>query len=576
MTKAPRSEESTGTTRRRRTAGGVGVAERGRPSVGAAPRVRDIASTGPELDDELNQIAKDLQQISAGARASGVMQRQRKSDLMEHLTRAQVHIWRATRAARAEATGEMRSSASGEPGSASGPSGGGQMSAARADQLRELQGELRRLRQELNARAPAQATINGEQTAPDRPTTATNAGAANHQPHGPEPTGDAEAAVPAIVFEAEPASVAATGASRRPLARFAGAAALVVVAAVAGLLLGRSTGDDATSSSQPAIAPASSQPVDYERAVGGQLEELAGARSSALERLRQAQSPAAQAAAGRDLAAAHRLAAGAIAATAIPASLKAVKRQLVDGLTRLAHGYRQLARAAADQNAAGTRTDGVRSDRRRAISGATSTGSRRCRGDRPSTPRDGLRARTGRRRDRGHARRGTRPGIAGYTAQRLDHGVAEPGFGQRERHFRRIGIDWGRTRSRSRRTSGISTATTHSRRTPATTRPRLGLTRPRARSRSACASPTTTATRTRNRSASSSTVHRRRGSSTSRPPPRSGNRSRSRRPRRTSRARSPTPRSGGTSTTMASSTTRRDRRSPAPSRLPEPNLWGCG
>ena len=83
----------------------------------------------------------------------------------------------------------------------------------------------------------------------------------------------------------------------------------------------------------------------------GSSEELAGARSSALEQLRHARSPAAQAAAGRDLAAAHRLAAGAIAATATPASLQAVKRQLVDGLTRLAHGYRQLARAAADQNA---------------------------------------------------------------------------------------------------------------------------------------------------------------------------------------------------------------------------------
>ena len=71
-----------------------------------------MASTGPELDAELNQIAKDLQQISAGVREPGVMPRQRKSDLREHLTRAQVHLWRATRAARAE---------------------GGDISAARAD-----------------------------------------------------------------------------------------------------------------------------------------------------------------------------------------------------------------------------------------------------------------------------------------------------------------------------------------------------------------------------------------------------------------------------------------------------------
>ncbi len=303
-----------------------------------------MASTGPELDAELNQIAKDLQQISAGVRAPGVMPRQRKSDLREHLTRAQVHIWRATRAARAEAAGAMRSSASGAP-----------------TQLRELQGELRRLRQRAQCDCARAGDDQGEQTAPDQPTTATNAGAANHQPHEPEPTGDSEAALPAIVVGAEPASVAATKASRRPLARIAGAAALVVAAAVAGLLLGGSTGDDATSS-QPAIAPASSQGGDYERAVGGQLQGLAEARSSALEQLRQAPSPAAQAAAGRDLAAAHRLAAGAIAATATPASLQAVKRQLVDGLTRLAHGYRQLARAAADQNA-GRYKDGRRAVR---------------------------------------------------------------------------------------------------------------------------------------------------------------------------------------------------------------------
>ncbi len=293
-----------------------------------------MASTGPELDAELDQIAKDLEPISAGARGSGVMPRQRERDLREHLTRAQVHIRRATRAAQAEAAGTMRSSASGTPGSPSGAPRGGRISAARADQLSKLEGEadrLRealdsaradqlsepeseagRLRQELDSLAPVQATINGEPTAPDRPTTAT----------------------------------------RRPLARIAGATALVVVAAVAGLLLGRSTGENGTSS-QPAIGPASSQPVDYERAVGGQLQELAGARALALERLRHARSPTAQAAAGRDLAAAHRRAAVAIAATATPASLKAVRRRLVDGLTRLAHGYRKLARGAANQDAGG-------------------------------------------------------------------------------------------------------------------------------------------------------------------------------------------------------------------------------
>ena len=283
-----------------------------------------MASTGPELDAELNQIAKDLQQISAGAHASGVMPRQRKDDLREHLMRAQVHIRRATRAARAEAAGALRSSAGGKPGAACDAPGGGHISVARADQLSKLEGEAGRLGRELNSLAPAHATING----------------------------DSEAAPPTIVLGAEPASMAATKASRRPLARIAGATALVVVAAVAGLLLGRSTRDNATSS-QPAIAPASSQRVDYERAVGGQLQELAGVRSSALERLRHARSPASQAAAGRDLAAAHRHAADAIAATATPASLKAVGRRLVDDITRLAHGYRKLARGAADQNVGG-------------------------------------------------------------------------------------------------------------------------------------------------------------------------------------------------------------------------------
>jgi hypothetical protein len=304
MTEAPRSEESTGKTRRRRTPDGAGVAEAGRPSGDAAPRVRAQGSTDRELDAELNQIAKDLQQIGAGVRASGVMSRQRKRGLREQLKTATAHIRRARVAARAEAAGAMRSSASAKPRQASGSPGGGRISAARADQLSKLKGEVRRLQQELNALVPAQVTTRGEQTKP----------------------------------------------SRRSLGRIAGAAALAVAAAVAGLLLGRSTGDNATTT-QPAIAPASSQLADYEHAVGGQLQELAGARALALERLRHARSPAAQAAAGRDLAAAHRHAADAIAATATPASLKAVRRRVVDDLTHLAHGYRQLARGAADHNA---------------------------------------------------------------------------------------------------------------------------------------------------------------------------------------------------------------------------------
>ena len=63
--------------------------------------------------------------------------------------------------------------------------------------------------------------------------------------------------------------------------------------------------------------------------------------------------PSAQAAAARDLAAAYGQAADVIAATSTPAALKAVKRRLVDGLARLAHGYRKLARGAAEQNASG-------------------------------------------------------------------------------------------------------------------------------------------------------------------------------------------------------------------------------
>lgn len=361
MTEAPRSEQSTVKTRRR-TSGGARVAEAGRPSVDAAPRVRAQGSTGRELDAALNRIAMDLRQISAGFGASGVMSRQRRRDLRGQLKGVAAQIRRATAAARAEAAGAMGSSPSGKPRQASGSPRGGRMSAARADQLSKLKGELRRLRQELNALAPAQAAIKGEQAAPDRPTTATTTGGAKQQPHEPEPTGDPEATLPTIESAAKPASVAATKASRRPLARIAGAAALVVAAAVAGLLLGRSTDDNATPS-QPAIAPAASQRGDYERAVGEQLEELATARSSALEQLRHAQNPAAQAAAGRDLAAAHGLAADAIAATATPASLKAVRRRLVDGLTRLAHGYRKLARGAADQNA-GRYKDGRRAVKR--------------------------------------------------------------------------------------------------------------------------------------------------------------------------------------------------------------------
>ena len=357
MTEAPRSEESTGKTRRRRTTGGVGVAEGGRPSVGAAPRIRAKASTGPELDAELDQIAKDLQQISAGARAPGVMPRQRKRDLREQLTRAQVHIRRATRAARAEAAGAMRSSASGKPGSASGSPGGGRISAARADQLSKLEGErrsaptgaqwlatIRWRRRRRRSKASGLRPIDRRpRRTPARRSISHTSQSQRATPKRRCPRSCSERSLPQWPRPRRAA---------RPLARIAGATALVVVAAVAGLLLGRSTGDNATSS-QPAIAPASSQRGDYERAVGGQLQELAEARSSALERLRHAQSPAAQAAAGRDLAAAHRHAAVAIAATATPASLKAVRRRLVDGLTRLAHGYRKLARGAADQNAGG-------------------------------------------------------------------------------------------------------------------------------------------------------------------------------------------------------------------------------
>jgi hypothetical protein len=306
MTEAPRSKESTGKTRRRRTPDGAAVAEAGRPPAGAAPRVRAQASTSRELDAQLNEIAKDLQRISAGVRASGALSGQRRRDLREQLKGAAAHIRRATAAARAEASGSPR---------------GGRISAARADQLRKLRGEVRGLLEELNALAPAEA-------------------------------GDSEAAMPTIVLGSGSASLAATKTRRRPLARIAGAAALVVAAAVAGLLVGRSTGED-TTSSQPIVAASSPQPGDYERAVGAQLQELAAARSSALERLRHARGPSAQAAASRDLAAAYGQAADVIAATSTPASLKAVRRRLVDGLTRLAHGYRKLARGAAEQNASG-------------------------------------------------------------------------------------------------------------------------------------------------------------------------------------------------------------------------------
>ena len=356
MTKAPRSEESTGTTRRRRTTGGVGVAEGGRPPVGAAPRIRAMASTGPELDAELDQIAKDLQPISAGARASGVMPRQRKRDLREHLTRAQVHIRRATRAARAEAAGTMRSSASGTPDHHPGHRAAAAYPRRAPTSCASSRANSDRLRQELDAGAGQ-----GEPTAPDRPTPRRSRCGGSSATRA-EPRATPKRRCPRSWSKPSLPRSAATEATRRPLARIAGAAALVVVAAVAGLLLGRSTGDDATSS-QPAIGPASSQPVDYERAVGGQLQELAEARSSALEQLRQAPSPTAQAAAGRDLAAAHRLAAVAIAATATPASLKAVKRRLVDGLTAWLMDTGNSHEERRTRTPAGTRTDGVRSER---------------------------------------------------------------------------------------------------------------------------------------------------------------------------------------------------------------------
>ena len=299
MTEAPRTEESASKTRRRRT------------PAGGAPRVRAQASTSRELDAQLDEIAKDLQRISAGVRASGALSGQRRRDLREQLKAAAAQIRSATAAARAEASGSPR---------------GGRVSAACADQLRKLRGELRGLHEELSALAPAKAT----KTAAD----------------------ESEAAVPTIVLGPGSATLAPTKTRRRPLARIAGAAALVVAAAVAGLLLGRSTGDD-TTSSQPIVAASSPQPAAYERAVGAQLQELAEARSSALEQLRHAHGPSAQAAAARDLAAAYGQAADVIAATSTPASLKAVRRRLVDGLTRLAHGYRKLARGAAAQDAGG-------------------------------------------------------------------------------------------------------------------------------------------------------------------------------------------------------------------------------
>ena len=241
MTEAPRTEESAGKNRRRPT------------PAGAAPRVRAQASTSRELDAQLDEIAKDLQRISAGVRASGALSGQRRRDLREQLKGAAAQTRSATAAARAEASESPR---------------GGGISAARADQLRKLRGELRGLHEELNALAPVKAT----KAAAD----------------------ESEAAVPTIVLGPGSASLAPTKTRRRPLARIAGAAALVVAAAVGGLLLGRSTGDD-TASPQPIVAASSPQPAAYERAMGTQLQELAAARSSALEQLRHAGGPSAQA-----------------------------------------------------------------------------------------------------------------------------------------------------------------------------------------------------------------------------------------------------------------------------------------
>jgi len=150
------------------------------------------------------------------------------------------------------------------------------------------------------------------------------------------------------------ASTALSTGSRRWLAP---AAVIVVVAGVAGLLVGRSTGGEqapASADEAPAVAPAPADDglAEYASTLDREVAALDAERAAGVEELADANTRREQAAATEDLAAAHRRAARSLQSASAPPELQQANESVIRVLGRVASAYGALAAAADAQDPA--------------------------------------------------------------------------------------------------------------------------------------------------------------------------------------------------------------------------------
>ena len=125
---------------------------------------------------------------------------------------------------------------------------------------------------------------------------------------------------------------------------------IVVVAGVAGLLVGRSTGGEQA----PAVASA---PVDdglaeYASTLDREVAALEAGRAAGVEQLGDANTRREQAAATEELASAHRRAARALQSASPPPDLQQANESVIKVLGRVASAYGAVAAAAEAQDPA--------------------------------------------------------------------------------------------------------------------------------------------------------------------------------------------------------------------------------
>lgn len=293
-----------------------------------------------ELDREITRRQSELRaakaaaretRLQAGAEKADSAARERKRSTgsgsggaqLGKLDRAITHKQAELRAARAERRQRVVSEAAGEQRPVKQP-GVSEPDLDRATQLRALDDRVADKHEEIRGAKPTRR-------APPTPEKS--------------PEGSAVAASPTKAPAPARGRLVVTPVLRRRLAL---AAVLVAIASASGLLAGWLTDNGA----EPTAVADRAAPViaDYGRVLAREVETLATTRSSELERLREAQARATQAAATKELAAAHRRAARSLQRTPAPPGLQPTNDSLVTALQQVANAYGRLAGGATNRN----------------------------------------------------------------------------------------------------------------------------------------------------------------------------------------------------------------------------------